>query len=634
MTWSSPALLGLMGLALPVIALYVLKVKRQEVAVPQLKLWRELLVETRARTLWARLKQLLSLLLQLLILLGLVAALAQPNLELRSVKKESIVVLLDVSASMGAIEDPIEGRTRFDLMLDGVRDLIEGRSYEDEMMLVGVSDRIEVLTPFSRNTIQLRETLEDLKPTHRILDIAAVEPFFSQVTGDRANPLAIVITDGAMGRFDELADRIPEFQLLRVGEATSNVGITRFSVRKNPSEASDYVLASFRNFGSEPAEVRYELTLQEPGGNSRTAKVKDTVLEPGEERIENWVFDLPGGASMEFHLSAEDDRLPVDDTAWAIVEPAILKKIILVTPDLDAAEPFRLAFSSMGQILAEDTFVTTTEAYPTLPEGSRRADITIVLNELPDGLPTAGNLILLNTELPPGIPAQVVGIDPSPLIWKWDREHLLNRYLNLSDLQFPPARVLKLDDGQGLMESLEGSLLAAFEDSESKAVYVSFDVLAEFFPFRLAFPILLRNAIAWFERDSESLLRATYAPGATIQPQRQVPGETAHVRFLREGETVSRTLPLRDGRFQFTETEEPGAYVFEAGGLSSSTSVNVFAHEESSIDPLRPEQVDDEDLNPASSGHILNRDLWSLLAMLALGLWTLEWFTYHRRITE
>ena len=47
-----------------------------------------------------------------------------------------IVVLLDVSASMGTIEDPVEGRTRFDQMLEDARELIEDRSHEDEMMLV------------------------------------------------------------------------------------------------------------------------------------------------------------------------------------------------------------------------------------------------------------------------------------------------------------------------------------------------------------------------------------------------------------------------------------------------------------------------------------------------------------------
>ena len=73
----------------------LLKVKRRRVAVPYLRLWEELLVETRARSLFQRLKRLYSLLLQLLILLSILLALGQPAFELSSVKRESIVVLLD-----------------------------------------------------------------------------------------------------------------------------------------------------------------------------------------------------------------------------------------------------------------------------------------------------------------------------------------------------------------------------------------------------------------------------------------------------------------------------------------------------------------------------------------------------------
>ncbi|MFT7679837.1 MAG: hypothetical protein ACI8QC_003842, partial [Planctomycetota bacterium] len=172
MNFAAPLLLGLGALALPVTVLYILKVKRRRESVPYLRLWEELLVETRARSLFQRLKRLYSLLLQLLILGSIVFALSQPAFELASVKKESIVLLLDTSASMNALEDPETGRTRFDMLMERAAEFVEGRSFEDEMMLVAVNDRVDVLSSFNRNTIRLRAGLERLEPSERSLDAA------------------------------------------------------------------------------------------------------------------------------------------------------------------------------------------------------------------------------------------------------------------------------------------------------------------------------------------------------------------------------------------------------------------------------------------------------------------------------
>ena len=58
-------------------------------------------------------------------------------------------MLLDVSASMQALEgdpdDEAERESRHDRMLREARELVEGRSYEDEMMIATVSDRVDVL---------------------------------------------------------------------------------------------------------------------------------------------------------------------------------------------------------------------------------------------------------------------------------------------------------------------------------------------------------------------------------------------------------------------------------------------------------------------------------------------------------
>ena len=142
---SFAALAGLwLGLiTIPIGILYILKIKRRRVSVPYLRLWEELLVEARARSLFQRLKRLYSLLLQLFILISLIFALGQPAFELSSVKKESIVVLLDISASMNTLEGEKADETRFERMMEKAKELVEGRSYEDEMLIAAISDRVD-----------------------------------------------------------------------------------------------------------------------------------------------------------------------------------------------------------------------------------------------------------------------------------------------------------------------------------------------------------------------------------------------------------------------------------------------------------------------------------------------------------
>jgi hypothetical protein len=90
-------------------------------------------------------------------------------------------------------------------------------------------------------------------------------------------------------------------------------------------------------------------------------------------------------------------------------------------------------------------------------------------------------------------------------------------------------------------------------------------------------------------------------------------------------------VDVREGHFLFGETDETGPYIVQIGGVPYPTTVNLFDPGESAITPDEPV---DEGATEDEEGHLFNRDIWTFLAALALILWTLEWFTYHRRWTE
>ena len=615
---------GLLGTA--VVALYVLKVRRRRAPVPYLRLWAELASETRARSLFKRLRRLLSLLLQLLILVSMVLALTQPSFDLGALKKEHVVCLLDASASMQTVE--ADGRTRFEHLLERAEELVEQRSHEDHLLLALVSDRVEVLAPFTRRTIELRDALEGAAATNRSLDARRAHEFAMEVTRGKEHPVVLFLSDGASGEVAAAIKGDPNAHLVTVGEATENVGIVRFSARKNTSLATDYVLAVVRNFGEEPADVNLELLL-----DGVRQKVVPRTIPPGEELQEQWQLELPEGGTLQLTLGGERrDALAIDDIAYAVVRPDRLRRVVLVADDPARFPPFAVAFASMAEVIDETSMAVTVEEYDGLSDEERAADVTICLGALPAAFPTTGNVILMATPMPEGLPARVVGVDEAPRVFDWDRDHLLNRYLNYRDLELPPAVAIEVSRGDVLVEGYAGPLVAAFDQGEQRVVYVGFDMAGGRFPFRLAFPLLLRNAIAWFEIEEDVLLEDNYAPGDAIAPLQRVEGDVVTAHWFEAGAARSAELPVTAGRFWFDGTDEPGPYVFVAGGREHGTAVNLFDPAESEVAPA--EEGGDPTGALEIGRHWLNRDVWTWLAMLALALWAAEWALYHRRITE
>ena len=143
----TPLALTLAALAVPIILLYMLKLRRKQETVSSTFLWRQRLREQQANAPWQKLKRNLLLLLQLLILAALVFALTRPALQVPVVASGSVIVLLDASASMNAVD---VNPTRFDSARDSVLDLINGLSPASSLTLMPYRNKpyTSLLTPY------------------------------------------------------------------------------------------------------------------------------------------------------------------------------------------------------------------------------------------------------------------------------------------------------------------------------------------------------------------------------------------------------------------------------------------------------------------------------------------------------
>src|SRR4029078_3002275 len=97
------ALLGLLFLPV-VVAMYLLKLRRDEQVVPSTLLWKRLLTDVEANAPWQKLRRSLLLLLQLLLVALFAILAARPFLERPAGLAGDVVVIIDTSASMGATD--------------------------------------------------------------------------------------------------------------------------------------------------------------------------------------------------------------------------------------------------------------------------------------------------------------------------------------------------------------------------------------------------------------------------------------------------------------------------------------------------------------------------------------------------
>src|SRR5437762_4941293 len=103
--------LGLLGLTalVPVIALYFLKLKREQRVVPSTLLWKKVIDDMQVNAPFQRLKYSLLLLLQILLICLFGFSLARPYLSAGGTAGKKTVLLIDTSASM-ATRDGSDGK--------------------------------------------------------------------------------------------------------------------------------------------------------------------------------------------------------------------------------------------------------------------------------------------------------------------------------------------------------------------------------------------------------------------------------------------------------------------------------------------------------------------------------------------
>ncbi len=578
-------------------------------------LWQKLLRDREANAPWQKLRRNLLLILQLLILLALVLALARPFLPVPSIVSGSIVVLLDASASMQASDvEP----TRFDAAKAEIAQLINDLSGSSQMTLIKVGQTPSVLAAATGDRTILRRALNETTPDPAPADWQSAFALAAGAAQGFRDARIILVSDGGLP--DDLPPLPAETIYIPIGVSGENLALTALATRS--TDAGPQLLAGVANEGLQDRETLLSLTLDGALFDSRRITVPAG-------RVTNVTWDLPEGtAVIQAALSDHaGDFLPLDDIAWAVHEGGVSNRVLLVTEGnlfleqvyavLPGVEAFK---ASPGSDLSDGEFDLYVFDGVPLPSPIPAADL-LIINPQPGAIAASSPEDLL----------VVTGTFSNTVATRLADSPLL-RFVDWRNVHIRQAQAITAPWAQRLVEADGGPLILAGERGGHRIAIFAFDLRDSDLPLQIAFPVLMANITNWLNPG-----RAFDAPSG-LQPGSPVsitPGANATAVSILKPDGTTWTADVGEEALAFTETDELGLYqvnLRDEGGErpAGSFAVNLFSQDESNIQPKTAVRIGQTTVKTAAEGDVGQREFWPWLLGLAFIILLAEWWVHHR----
>ncbi|MBL8810516.1 MAG: VWA domain-containing protein [Planctomycetaceae bacterium] len=575
MSLAYPFALILSVIALPIIALYILKVRLRRVPVSTNLFWKQIYEEKPPRSIWQQFRHLLSLLLQLLMLLLLMLAVADPYFSWQLLQARRIVLIIDNSASMRAAD---VSPSRLEAAKREAQNIVNGLRFRDQAAVVLAGETPEVLIGMTGHVPTLREVISNVAPSDLPTELNSAIALGRQLVGDQAHGQVVVLSDvcvnvpaavdkisGEEAAASDLATDVAstalpatedktastaapekkaevEVQYRVFGTDSSNLGITQFQARRSLIDPVGYeILVSVQNSSFETITCRLELSLDDIPVDVVPLKLKPeekwsrsfekTSLEGGRLKAEITQVALqqsdPSATEKSSVVDSKSpessgtnatlDALATDNVAWALLPGRKVQNVLIVTP---------------GNLFLQKVF----EANPLV-------NVSVV-KEFPTGNQwPANSIVVLHGKVPEKIPdGNVLVIDPAsgcdlwelgdvlenPLVTDQDKDSPLMNHIRLDNVLFPEARLLKYKSPvHSLAKTISGEdVYSQLNRPSGKCLVLSVNLDRSDLAFRTAFPIMVANALGWFSGTTGELQTsvATGSLAPLTVPLGKVPG--------------------------------------------------------------------------------------------------------------
>jgi hypothetical protein len=611
MNFIEPHNLHWLWLAVPPLLLWLFRRQAKRVPVSTLLFFRSLAREHQESAWLRQLKRWLSLLLTLLVILFAALVLSRPSMDGAADSQQAMVVLLDRSASMGAMSS---GVSRMEQAKALISRRIRALPESTIVSLVLYADSVEVAISRTRNKRELLRRLAEVEslPVEDRLPpawlaakrLAALDvPATILHVSDTALPDASLPTDGL------------RYERGGVEETDAvNVGITGFDLRPAPLERHKY--EAFLRIGSAAANPSTVTTALEISIGGRLVQLRELELSPGKEVPLSLPLEGPSGELLEVRIKTPGDQLGIDDV---LLVPLPTAKPLVVAWISSQPDPFTdLALGSMVDAGKVEVLRGTAEQWPL----TVKPDVYVFEQWLPEDwtpdapvvslTPTGALGTLAFRPLPRGVPVE--------RFRTLNAEHPVLHGVASARLSITHTTQLSAGAGlEALWMTASSPLLLAGESAGQRMVVTAFSpARSESLALLPAFPLLLANAIQWCaSADSPASNSGVSRTGSHLKTRAPVQWTSWDGQNI----TTRITPPTGDS----LTLHQLGAWQTEDGQRGATT-----------LTSLQETNVPATSTQPMENGSLTTASLrsWSIITLLIgiiLLLLLLESWLFHRR---
>ena len=653
--------------------LYLIRVRRRSVVVPSIGLWRTVLEQNAHRRWHDWIKRLISFLICVIVVGLLALALLDPRQEEDDSARRHAVIIVDASASMAADSGREDCKTRFDCAMRDAHELVDHMKMTDRAVIIEASGIVSAVSgPFQADKNALNKTLSTMKVRATSADMRKAVELAAHLSANRDNAEIYLLTDGQFAQADDISKLLPSnaaFEQRTYGGPSGNLSIETFNVRRYIANRLGFeVFFKAHNGFDKPVTARMKIVTladDEPVFDGKkeheTVVEKSLTLASGSSELrlyENLTLSSSRMAATIEIIDPENlvDPLPNDNIAYARIPDYAKPDIACITSGnlyLEAAlllnENYRVSF-----IKPTDRAILDSAGNIDLARISGEHDIVILDNSyrnlphLAEG-DWSGRTIFINPDEgdSPFKTKSVV----NPMIERVNGKHAVARWLSLKNLNIARANVFNGIKNEDLvMRAIEGPLMATKKTDTKRILAIGFSLVESDLIFRVGLPVLFINAVDWMMDENAEPLRGFPTGNAWHVA---IPGNASRVNVILPDREQIANLPVYDGMaaiygeqagfYQVNKSDnEEKIYEFAANFADAGESdLSQAASEIHGRIHLKTTLLDEDTQEEQDSWLISlleklpdsSQYLWVLALLIALGILTAEWLSYHRRWT-
>ena len=594
-----------------VVALYLLDRSRKKIKVATLRFWTpaEKPPEAKQRR---KIQQPLSLLLQMLGLLLLLAALGQLRWGSPERSLRDHVLLLDTSAWMKA-SDGARGNARRTLMDQSKADALaylRSLPSNDRVMIVSSDALATPATVFESNRSVLEAAINSAKPGSSALQLTQAIDFARQMQRLHGRGQGEIVYTGA-GRIsdkDESLNLPKNFRLLSVRKGGENVGLRKVSLRRSATDGELWeVFVTAHNFGTKLRTIPVALAY----GHAPVASGR-LELAPGADQSGRYEFRTKAGGELEIRLIVQD-AIAADNSALFELPAQRLLDVTVYSDEPELLRPF------LGVHPWISPKFLPTRSYT----ADTKAAIVILDHFLPSSPPKGRAIYIEPTGMnsPAGVASPING----GMKLSWRNEHPIGEGLRTGDVRLDRGVYFAGASPASTIAEADGKPVIIAVAEPNRAVVLGFHPAKSQLRYELAAPLLFANILNWLapevarqkEWNGESIGIVRVAVDSNLRPD--------SIKVLNDG-GVALPFTLVGNKLQFFSGTEGMVRVITAG-REQVYSLTLPEVADRQWDP--PKAVR-RGLPGAFSGGASSYDLWQWLAF-AGGLCLLfDWLWFGR----